>query len=78
MNVYMSLPHDLKAYSFCTRWSPDMHGCWQRGDFGRAMDWAMYMSKLWWTSSASYSINTHLHLKLRFSAKFIAAQDNPY
>jgi hypothetical protein len=78
MNVYMSLPHDLKVYNFCTIWCLDIHGCRQPWVFGRAMDWAMYMSKLWQTSSASYSINTHLHLKLRFSAKFLAAQDNPY
>jgi hypothetical protein len=78
INVCMSLPLDLKAHSFCTRRPPDMHGCMQRGVFGRAMDWAMYMTKLWRTSSASYSINTHLHLKLRFSTKFIVAQDNPY
>jgi len=55
-----------------------MHGCTQRAVFGRAMDWAVYMAKLWRTSSASYSINTHLHLKLGFPKKFIVAQDNPY
>lgn len=78
INVYISLPFDLNAYGFCTGWSPDMYGCMQHGVFGRAMDRTMNMTKLWRTSSASYSINTHLHLKLKFSTKFIVAQDNPY
>jgi hypothetical protein len=54
-----------------------MHGCTQGGAFGKVVDWAMYMTKLRRTSSASYSINTHLHSKLRFSTKFIVAKDNP-